>query len=820
VRVEASVALLQLGSIPTSRTRLIGREAEIRAARAFLLDEAVPLLTLTGPGGVGKTRLALAIADDVITSFADGVVWVDLAPLVDPTLVPTVVATALGVTPSAHGPLVDDLSRALYARQTLLLLDNCEHLLAGIADLIGALLARCPAVQVLATSRASLRLHGEQLLPVDPLPLPTDAAKLSTFEQNDAIQLFTERARAVRPTFALTESNAATVAELCRQLDGLPLAIELAAARIRMLNPHALLARLDKPLPFLTGGARDAPARQQTLRDTIAWSYALLAPPEQAVFQGLAVFAGGFTLEAAQAVACADTPSAVFSILEQLADQNLIRPASGTREPRFTMLETIREFGLERLAESGAEPDTRHQHAAYVLHVVDRLDAYWAPFMPNAQQILDQLEIEHPNLRSALSWMREAGDVAQLLELAGNLCFFWELRGHIREGREWLEWGLGQDATVPPAARAAGQISLAGILFQQGEFTRALELCDDSIRLYHEIGDVIGVAHACESAIPNAHNAGQLDRAASYMVQALAALTMVGNLPWVTGLATHLTNHHGMIAMLGGQLATAERLFSETVEAQRALAQETGIEHPYACWPLNKLGNINCIRGQISLGLTQLQAALDHAWRFNEQHCVVASLMNVARILATEGRWREAAQLFGAAEAWCEQSGYHFWEDHWPWQRAYGLPEPWQRGEEPLGAHDWMRAASVAYGSNPLPPLPDPAAAAELWAAGRGIPVEDAIAQAIAVDLAAPPTFRAYREGARTRVVLTPREQEVLAMLCQRLTNAEMAQQLFLSRRTVEDHVDRLLGKLNVANRRAAAAAATRLGLVTRDPSA
>jgi DNA-binding CsgD family transcriptional regulator len=288
----------------------------------------------------------------------------------------------------------------------------------------------------------------------------------------------------------------------------------------------------------------------------------------------------------------------------------------------------------------------------------------------------------------------------------------------------------------------------------------------------------------------------------------------------VTGLATHLTFHRGMIAFLGGQLAIAEPLFAETVAAQRTLARETGVEHPYACWPLNKLGNIDCLMGQRSRGLSRLQAALDHAWRVQEQFCVVASLMTVARILASEGRWREAAQLFGAAEAWCDQSGYHFWDDHWPWERAYGLPEPWQRGDEPFGANDWMRAAKVAYGSKPLPPLPDPAAAAERWAAGRRIPIEEAVAQALAVDLAATPAFRAKREDASPRVVLTPREQEVLAMLCQRLTNAEMAQQLFLSRRTVEDHVDRLLGKLGVANRRQAAAAAARLGLVTREPRA
>ena len=299
--------------------------------RPFLLDEAVPLLTLTGPGGVGKTRLALAIAGDVAAHFADGVVWVDLAPLADPALVPAAVAAALGLRPAADTPIGDVLIHALHPRQTLLLLDNCEHLVAATADLVGSLLARCPALQVLATSRAPLHLHAEQLLPVDPLPLPEDGAALAVVAQNEAVQLFAERTRAVRPAFALTEANAATVAALCRQLDGLPLAIELAAARSTVLSPEALLAQMSDRLQLLTHGARDLPARQQTIAATIAWSYDLLDAGAQALFRRLAVFAGGFTLEAVEAVAASmeDAPRHSATTLEALVAQGLVRRLDG-----------------------------------------------------------------------------------------------------------------------------------------------------------------------------------------------------------------------------------------------------------------------------------------------------------------------------------------------------------------------------------------------------------------------------------------------------------------------------------------------------------
>jgi predicted ATPase len=334
-----------VGSLPVPRTRLIGREAEQATARTLLLDEAVPLLTLRGAGGAGKTRLALAIASSEAAHFADGVVWVDLAPLADPALVPSVLAAALEVTPAADLSISDAVVYSLCARQTLLLLDNCEHVLPSTAALVSLLLARCPALQVLATSRAPLRVQGEQMLPVYPLSVPPVGADFDSVQAASAVLLFAQRAAATDPSFTLTEHNAEEVAEVCRRLDGLPLAIELAAARSTLLSPAAMLKLLDQHVQILSNGPRDAPARHQTMQEVIDWSYSLLAPQEQEFFRTLAVFSGGWTLDAAASINCLDRQT-VLTHLDTLAGQSLIVPgvAVGSTVPRFTM-KTARAIG-------------------------------------------------------------------------------------------------------------------------------------------------------------------------------------------------------------------------------------------------------------------------------------------------------------------------------------------------------------------------------------------------------------------------------------------------------------------------------------------
>jgi predicted ATPase/DNA-binding CsgD family transcriptional regulator len=810
--------------LPLPRTRLIGRDSERARARARLLDEAVPLLSLTGPGGVGKTRLALAIAEDVAAHFADGVAWVDLAPVGDPTLVVPTVAAALGITPKPNQLVAEELTRHLRRRQLLLLLDNCEHVLAGVADLVADLLGRCPAIQILASSRASIRVRGEHVLPIEPLPLlEDDVNSLIVISQNDAVRLFVERAQAARPVFRLTEGNAAMVAVICRALDGLPLALELAAARITILSPDALLAQMTHRLSILGEGPRDAPTRQQTLAAAIGWSYDLLNAEDQRLFRRLTVFSGGFTLDAAQAVA-GDRPSGQDDVvrgLSALVDHSLIYRMDRDDQPRFSLLETIREFGLAQLATSGEEATTRDLHAAYFLSLVESLDAWVAAYLPDAQEVLDRLETEYSNLRSALAWLRDTGDVTGLLELAANLNFFWQFRGHLRDGRAWLEWGLSHDAESTGPARANGQLALAGVLGMLEGAAVALPLCEASLRYYEECGDAARIARIYVQAAALSLNLDDPERTTRYIEAALAALTAPQTVSWAERAVCHVLWVRGIQAKDSGDFAGSEAHLRELIARQRRIAQESGKEQPHACGPLLTLGSILHCQGNLGSALELYQASLDHAWRFQISGAITMTLARIAGMLAAQGRWQEAAWLFGATEAYCDKIGYAFASNVWRLTRAFGLPQPWQGETTFPGQAGMMWAATVRRLPDGLPPLPDPDAAAALWEAGREIPMAEAVAHGLSVDLATPAEVRSLAvtarldSGAATVVPLTPREQEVLGMLCQRLTNAEIADQLFLSRRTVEDHVNRLLGKLHVANRREAAALAARLGLVS-----
>jgi len=443
-----------LNNLPAQPTALLGRETEVAATRALLEQAGARIVTLTGPGGTGKTRLGLQVGAELVEAFGDGVWFVPLAAIADPDLVVPAIAQPLGVREIPGEPLLTTLQEYLQKKHALLLLDNFEHLTAA-APAISALLAACPGVQVLVTSREPLRIAGERELPVSPLSLPTERQARglppAALLEYSAIRLFVERAQAVKPDFTLSEATAADVTAICRRLDGLPLAIELAASRVRVLPPRQLLSRLDTRLKLLTGGHRDLPARQQTLRAAIEWSHDLLDPDEQTLFARLAVFSGGCTFEAAEAICAAagELGLDVLDGLDSLTQKSLLRPDEGDDgESRFTMLETIREYGLDRLDATGDAAMVRRTHAGYFLTLAEKAE----PELTGPDQVawLNRLNAEHDNFRSALGWLEQADGAETRLRIVAALWRFWWMHGHLAEGRGWLDRALAGADGLPP----------------------------------------------------------------------------------------------------------------------------------------------------------------------------------------------------------------------------------------------------------------------------------------------------------------------------------------------------------------------------------
>ncbi|CAN5473843.1 BTAD domain-containing putative transcriptional regulator [soil metagenome] len=574
--------------LPLPPTPLIGREAELTSVLGTLMRESVLLLTLTGSGGIGKTRLALAAAREAQSHFADGAYFVDLARISDPALVLPTVADVLGVKESGATPLRDVLRDHLAKRAVLLVLDNFEHLLGASSD-IPALLGAAPRLKVLTTSREPLRLRAEHEHPVPPLA------------RYPAIELFAARARAVRPDFELTETNAAAVAGICTRLDGLPLAIELAAARIKLLPPAQILARLEHSLALLTGGARDLPPRHQTLRAAIGWSHELLCDGEKRLFHRLAVFAGGCRLGAAEALCGEELGAEVLDGLSSLLDKSLlVRRESVGEEPRFAMLETIHEYARERLAESGEAEAIRRRHAEFFLQLAE--EARTEMLGPRQAHWVRRLEDEHDNLRAALRWSLDAGAADAALRTAAALAPFWYMRRYVSEGRQWLGEALSMGASSPPLVRAqalygAGRLAsrqddaaaqllvqesleifrsqgerewapralnmLGTIAVHQGDLERAEALYQETLRLHRETGSQRGIAGALGNLGEIARFRRDYEQAKAFYEEDLALVLELGD-PFLIDTAR---SNLGLAALHLGDLHRAARLFRECLQA-------------------------------------------------------------------------------------------------------------------------------------------------------------------------------------------------------------------------------------------------------------
>jgi predicted ATPase/class 3 adenylate cyclase len=645
-------------NLPIQPGPLIGRERELAEAERLCLQDS-RMLTLTGPGGMGKTRLALQVGADLLERFEDGVFFVDLAAATDPALVPSLIAQALRVQEAGSQSILQALKEHICQKHLLLLLDNFEQVLEAALQVV-ALLASCPNVRFLVTSREALRVRDERIYHVPPLSLPEKGNRagqtVKALTQYEAVRLFVERAVAANPAFQVTNENAPAVAEVCLQLEGIPLAIELAAARAKLLTPEGILSRLAKPLELLKGGPRDAPDRQKTLRATIDWSYNLLGKQSKVTFETLSVFSGGFTQAAAEALT-ADQIGAgldVLEELEELVDKSLLmlKEKAGT-EPRFSMLETIREYGLERLAACQALEPTRQAHALYFLHLVE--DTELRCLGPKPHFCLNELETEHDNLREAIRWGSQAGKTEIVLRLTANLARFWQLRGHLSEGRDKLASALALGAEAPAALRVPVLLGAGLLAREQGDYQQSLQYLGIARSLSQETRDSAGLAKVNHELGWTLYRKDEIEPSADAFTAGRRGAEETQN----RQLAAMCDLGQGLIEWRRGDLENAQTLFKRSylefdrmgslrleaqalcnlglIELKRGNLQEAGQKYSRAALILREIGDLSTLRTILNnLGdLSRRQGDFRKAILYYDQLAQLAQELRDPRALST-----------------------------------------------------------------------------------------------------------------------------------------------------------------------------------------
>ncbi len=762
-------------NLPQPPTSFIGRSREIREVGRLLASTR--LLTLIGVGGCGKTRLALEAATIQADTFEDGVCWVDLVGLSGSALVIQTVAQALDLREAADESLLETLTHTLKAKRLLLALDNCEHLLAACRELVEALLLACPNLQVLATSREPLAIAGELSWLVPALSMPEAAhllqrdnhssAELTHF---DAIRLFVERAQSVLPTFTLTNQNEVAVVQVCQRLDGMPLAIELAAARVNVLTVQQIAARLDDRLALLTEGNRTALIpRHQTLRAAMDWSYDLLSEQERILFRRLSVFSGGFALEAVEAIGEGGgiQVKQVLDLLSHLVDKSLVVADTQARsEARYRLLETIRQYALEKLQESGEEMTLRRRHCDWFLALAEQADRQLRG--PHQVVWLERLEMEHDNVRAGLVWSL-AHEHKIALQLASVLAWFWRLHNHFSEGRRWLEMALTVSHASPATLRIKALTGNGLLAFSQGDTTRATTLLEESLALSRNQNDNWGIAWSLHGLgrVASFHDA--FERAVALLEESLTLFRELGD---TSGYAYSLY-YLGIVARYQGDYARAAALLEESLSMSRA-TRDTWL----IAWILIHMGQLACTLGDYPRAVAAQQESLILCEELKTAWGMAACLESLARVAQAQAMMEGAVRLFSAGAALRDR---------------YGLAA--------IDLGDLARTRKELSR--------DRFAAA--WAEGQAMTLEQAIREAS--NVASPIKDAAVHDPALVEP-LNERERGMLRLIADGLSNHEIAERLVISLSTVKWHINNLFGKLDVHSRTQATARAKELGLL------
>ncbi|CAN5702517.1 BTAD domain-containing putative transcriptional regulator [soil metagenome] len=785
-------------NLPVARTSFVGRERETHEVRRLLAMTG--LLTLTGAGGCGKTRLALEVAGDLVSLYPDGVWLVELASVSDPALAPQAVARALGVREIPGRALEDTLTHHLRTKHLLLVVDNCEHLVDKVAHLADALLSTCPKLRILATSREPLGVRGEAVWTVPPLSLP-DQEQVSSVEglmSAGAVRLFLDRTRSRLPDFELTRENAGAVGRICRKLEGIPLAIELAATRMGALAVEQVAQRLEDSLKLLTGGSRTLEPRQQTLRATLDWSHELLSEPERWLFGRLSVLVGGWTLEAAEEVCSGEgieegqiSNPPVLDLLSRLVDKSLVVAEAETEDARrYWMLEPVRQYGQERLEEDGASDRVRERHAQYYLALAEEADTEVAElsYLRQAQSAasLERMESEHPNRRAALSWSLDkdaepGGQRAELgLRLAVALYWFWQTHDYLTEGRRWLEMAASRSSSNPATTRLRARAlnGAAWIALHQGDYGASKALMEKSMALHREVGDKEGMAAGLTNLGMVAVLGQRDDIPLPAVLEELAELKP--GLKNRNSLASLLILE-GLIALSRGDLERSATLHEESLE----LCRETrDTQAMIVC--LGNLGTIALVRADYEGAVLPLRESLRLGWETDYKVTIQFSFNGLACVAAGLEQPVRAARLWGAVEAMQEAYGVH----------VTAIARTILNHEARLAAARSQLEEEAWSGA---------------WAEGKAMPLERAIEYALSEeeedDSPAPvavPEQQPPADGPTER--LTRREREVALLVARGLPNRQIAQELSISERTVENHVHKILKKLGFSSRAGIAA--------------